>query len=551
MLAPPLSHEAIDTAARRRRAWRRVGVVAGLAVLAIGVFVGLERASVQSFGGNSDGATVVLEGVAIGHGHLLLGGWDLSLDSFWTVDALVYAVAVSVLGLRADLLHLVPAAIALGVVVLGSVIARARSLGFAALVAVLAVVAELALPNPILAFFFLQGPWHVCTALWCLLAFCALARARFGPAWAVGVLLLAAGMLGDLQAFALGVVPSVLAGLTGSLRARDWRRGAPLAAAGPASVVVALGVRFVTVRIGTFSIAHGTTHAHAHQLPTNLGHVFTWGAALLGVGGVPIGPAPAIAPGGASGGNPVGQGFHVLAIALVLLGVGGACWSLCRGILRRSPESAPSGSMLDDQLLFGVVASAALFIALCPNGNADYARYLCAGVLFGVVLGARRLGELVSRIGRPLQRAAAISAVLLTLGAAIAFQADVRRPAAPQPAFALSRFLLAHHLTEGVGDYWSSSLVSVVSDGAVEVRPVIPTPKGRLVRYGRQSSASWYLGKHFQFLVYDTARPWRRVDSTTADESFGDPTAAYAVGTYRVLVYAGGVVVSAIGYSRS
>lgn len=207
--------------------------------------------------------------------------------------------------------------------------------------------------------------------------------------------------------------------------------------------------------------------------------------------------------------------------------------------------------MLDDQLLFGVVASAALFIALCPNGNADYARYLCAGVLFGVVLGARRLGELVSRIGRPLQRAAAISAVLLTLGAAIAFQADVRRPAAPQPAFALSRFLLAHHLTEGVGDYWSSSLVSVVSDGAVEVRPVIPTPQGRLVRYGRQSSASWYLGKHFQFLVYDTARPWRRVDSTTADESFGDPTAAYAVGTYRVLVYAGGVVVSAIGYSRS
>ena len=50
-------------------------------------------------------------------GHLALRGWDLSLDSFWTIDALFYALAVRIVGVHGELLTLVPSLIATAVVV--------------------------------------------------------------------------------------------------------------------------------------------------------------------------------------------------------------------------------------------------------------------------------------------------------------------------------------------------------------------------------------------------------------------------------------------------
>ncbi len=139
-----------------------------LGVVAVALFVGLDAAAARAFAGNSDGATVVLEGVAIRHGHLLLGGWDLSFDSFWGIDAGVYAAVSLFLGLHRDLLVVVPALLALGIIALGVAVAwRGRALRVA-VIASLVVVVVLGMPSPMLAFFLLQGPWHVGTALLCL-----------------------------------------------------------------------------------------------------------------------------------------------------------------------------------------------------------------------------------------------------------------------------------------------------------------------------------------------------------------------------------------------
>src|SRR5271154_6056723 len=70
---------------RRIFAWSLAAI--GLALAAAALFVGLDDAARHAFAGNSDGATVVLEGVALRHGHLLLNGWNLSFDSFWGIDA--------------------------------------------------------------------------------------------------------------------------------------------------------------------------------------------------------------------------------------------------------------------------------------------------------------------------------------------------------------------------------------------------------------------------------------------------------------------------------
>jgi hypothetical protein len=106
-------------------------------------------------------------------------------------------------------------------------------------------------------------------------------------------------------------------------------------------------------------------------------------------------------------------------------------------------------------------------------------------------------------------------------------------------------------LTTGLGDYWSSSIVTVVTGGKVTVRPVIPDASKFLVRYGRQSAADWYVNVRFTFLVFDLDRPWRGVDATTATATFGKPAEQFGVGSYVVLVWPGGLHVSSAGYTRA
>ena len=165
---------------------------------------------------NSDGATVILQGSAVASGNVLLHGWILSLDSWWTLDVAFYALITSVTGVHGYLLLAGPALIAGLVVIVGAVIARRGRRGSAATAGMATVVAVLALPSHTLATYLMCGPIHVSTALFALVAFLGLRRNHIGWGWLMAVFLLAAGMLGDLQMVSYGVVPVLLAGCAAS-----------------------------------------------------------------------------------------------------------------------------------------------------------------------------------------------------------------------------------------------------------------------------------------------------------------------------------------------
>jgi hypothetical protein len=537
----------------RREITRWFVVAIGVGAAAAALFVGLDAAARHAFAGNSDGATVVLEGVAIRHGHLLLNGWDLSYDSFWGIDAVAYAVVSLVLGLRRDLLDVVPTLLALGVIAVSVSICwrgrRPQVAGIAALV----VVAVLGLPSPVLAFFLLQGPWHVGTALWCLIAFVGLRRRRFDLGWVVAVLFLATALLSDLSAIPLGLLPSFFVGLLAMARYRSIRSGLSTLAAAVLAALLALGVRALSVHIGTFSIAHGVTKAQRSEYPENVKLVLRWGAGLLGAGKVPIGPTPALGPYELLSSAGLQRAFHLLVLVVVVAAFVFAVVSLVFGAVtgRQLLALSPARSHLNDLLLSGAGGSAALFVVLCPNGNGDYARYLTPAVIFAAVLAASVVAHVMTlvRTERALNLVLAVVVALSVVGV-VGFDRELDRPSAPQSAVALGSFLEAHDLRSGVGDYWSSSIVTVVTGGQVAVRPVIPNKSSILVRYGRQSAADWYANVHFTFLVFDLARPWRGVNATTATATLGKPAQQFNVGTYVVLVWPQGFQVSAAGYTR-
>jgi hypothetical protein len=537
-----------------RRAISTIAIIVVAVVAVVLVYRGLYRASAESFAANSDGATVVLEGLALRHGHLLLSGWDLSFDSFWLIDATVYAGVIFLTGFHQSVLHVVPSLIALAIVVLGAGIAsKGRKLRVAA-AASLVMVILLALPSPMLSFFLLQGPWHIGTVLWCLIAFCGFSRAKFGFGWLVAIVALSAALLGDLSTLPIGVIPCAVAAFLAMGRARSLKAGAWTFGGVSAASLLALALRAVVAHVGSFNIAQGVTRAHSAQYPVNVHLAIHYGADLFGLGSIPIGPAPALGAYDLAPRGSLEQAFRISGLVLVLAALALSVLSVAYGLIRgRSPMAlSPRRSHLNDLLLCGVAGSIALFIYLCPNGNGDYARYLTPAVIYAALLTTCVVAQLVSRYSRDwvINIALALVVVLGAVGV-VSFTRDLRYDDAPQPAIALGNFLEQHHLQKGVGDYWSASLVTVVTNNNVAVRPVIVGRGGTLARYGRQSAADWYGTTKFTFLVFDLARPWRRVDAATATASFGAPATVYRVGTYEVLVWPKGFSVSTTGYTRS
>ncbi len=491
----------------------------------------------------------MLEGQSIASGHLALSGWSLSYDSFWTLDAPFFALIGGVFGIGQYLMWLVPAVIATLLVVTALWLARVGGRDLGGLLGAGVVVTMLALPSPELSFFLLQAGWHAATVLFCLLAFAGV-RSRSSRGFVGAVLAVAAALLGDLLALPLAVLPLVIGGLIAIGYERSRRAGARQLGAALGGTLLALVVRALAFAAGTYSISSRSALAPPHQMITNLASI---PGRLAGLGG--LGSFVSSVP---------SQPLVLRVGRFVLLGL--ALWALIEalgGLLRvvrpvrrrraaiKEAQGAPRRQSafseryaVDDLLALGVLGSLVSYVLFATENAVNFGRYLLPAYLFGVVLAARAVARLFhgrARFSAPVVTSVAL-AVLLLCG--VDFATGSLGVAAPQSARQLAAFLSAHDLRNGVGDYWSSSIVTVDTGGQVSVRPVNLSKSGTLVRYNRQSSADWYSGQRFNFFVYDSSAIWQGVDASSARRTFGPPTRTYAVGGYRVLVYSRPVQVS-------
>ena len=504
---------------------RRSVALSGCLVLIAALLGMLYLASLHAVAGNADGATVVLEGQSMQSGNILLHGWSLSLDSFWSIDVPFYAAAVALVGVHAYLLNTIPVVIAAIVIVLAMVLVREDQRGQAALSGALLTLVVLALPNPDLAFYLLQGPLHVATTLWCLVAFLAIRRSRFDWRWCLAVVLLGTGMLGDLQVLALGVLPVLLAGLVAMLRCRNLRSGMSYVAAAIAAPAVGVMVRAIARTIGTYSF--GSTHSSATSslLLANLQHIASRGWQLLGGEVVPIWamthepPAVIIA--------------RDVALVVLVVAVCAYALDMIRGAINGRAIASERSWRLEDMLVFAFFADLAVFVVLAAT-KGNYSRYLPAAVVFASILGGRFTARLASKI-RP--SAALLAVGFLALIILYGFVRDLGLPTAPAPMSAVASFLQLHHLRQGIADYPSSSILTVETSDAIRLRPVIEGSGRRLVRFERQSDSAWYVGERFSYLVFNVEHPWRGVNAVTASTTFGSGYRSYRVGAFEILVW--------------
>ncbi len=528
---PPVRAHAAPRRRGRRPDWGRLSGAVTVVALFCGVTLVLYLASLHANAAGSDGATVAREGASLTH-NPFLHNWQLSLDSFWSVDVPFYALGYVVIGLRPVLMYLIPAVIAACAVVAGALAAREGRRGVAGLVGAGTVVAILALPSHALAQYYLKGPYHVGTALFALVAFICLRRARLGAAWAVAVALLAAGMLGDLMEVAYGVVPVLLAGFVSMVRERRLRNGGVVSAAALASVVLALAVHLLLKGLSGFSIAPANPSAKGHQIALNLHRVFGLAARL-------VGPLSSLY---GAGGVPTGlQDVRAVTAAVLVLGfvagLVGLFVGLVRGARSVGDSASPQPWRLDDMLLIATVGPAVTFVILALNASTAWGRYLTASFIFAAVLAGRFAGRLYDWLRPRLARAAlgvVGLAVAACMAAGVGYTLQWKVPA--QPAAVLAHWLVAHHFKVGLADYWSSNITTVEADGKVLVRPV-HTDYGVLAEMERQVNRDWYRGVRFQFFAFDVGRPWSSSYYSSALATWGVPSHEYRVGGYEVLTW--------------
>jgi hypothetical protein len=376
------------------------------------------------------------------------------------------------------------------------------------------------LGNPV--FVLLGVPDHVGTGVPILLIFLVLDRApRRWYVPPVIALMLAWATIGDRLVLAAVILPlAVVCAIRiwqGVVLARKplaalWFE-AGLIAAAVASVGISLLVVRALGRFGGFALIPLGTHLA--KLSGLARHFQLAGEGLLGLYGadfshLPLGPQTAIAA------------AHLVGLAL-------AAWALGRALRR----FFRCDDLLVQVLTLGILADLAAFaFSSLPRTIWD-ARQISAVLPFGAVLAGRLLaGDLLRARLVPV-----LAVVLACYTAALGF--DAAQPDVPAHDQSLADWLVAHHFTYGLSNYFEGNITTVDSGGRVHL-VAVHWGADKSVPRAYQSEASWYdPQQHYANFVVNTGadQPPAVIPSGDLRQAFGPPAKIYHDGPYTILVW--------------
>ena len=495
-----------------RAAWRRhhrpLTVVACLSTvfLLYVAYLGQSR----SLGTDADGASNVLQAWDMLHGNPLLRGWWLSDVSFYTTELPEYMLVELARGLNSGVINAAGAATYTLLITLAALLAKGRATGTTGLLRGLIAGGIMLAPGPSV----LSSPNHTGTQVPLLLSWLVIDRLgdRWYVPWLVGALLTWVEMADQLAIY-VGALPVVVVSAIRLYQRRgSWRIDAGLLAAAAASVVLAMAGTLLIRRAGGFVVAPTQVAFIASpQLPRNLSLTAESILTLFGADffGLRPGPAAAIA-------------------LLMLTGVVLVTWACCiaaRRLLTQDGRLVPI-------LFVGITINLAAFALSTLAVDLGSAHELAAVLPFGAVLAGRLLP------GRPATTALlpALLAVLVGYAGVLAYHAT--RPPRPPTTQAVASWLTAHHLTAGIGDYWTANITTVATSGRVAVRPV-KLSCGRFSPDAWESSQSWYEPPSTATFLVLPLTGAARANGTAANAvaQFGAPVRTARIGGYEVLVW--------------
>jgi hypothetical protein len=539
-VTPVAPQTGTGTQRKSYRPWLRATaayLAAGLVLLVVYVRLSM------TYGLNSDSANILLMGNDLLHGNVLLHSWFMSDVSFYPTELVQYALLVAVFGLHAQTAHIAAGMTYTLVFLLAVALARTGSSGRQALVRTLIVAGIMLAPSFGLGVFAMDlSVGHIGTSVPLLLTWLLLDRAgpvgagqvgagsagRFSvkARWwvpAVTAVLLGWVLLADPIVLVVGLLPLGSAAIVLSARVIYRAEGSWLARIGaawyPLSLIAAAGAAYELAGLA-FRLIHDAGGYGLNALPFKLTPLSSlhnnmpaawkvleiFGANFAGLSGVQL----------------LLAFLHLASIAVVLTAMLIACLRYFKI------------SLIDQVLGIAIVVNVALYMLTNASGLA--AHEVAIIVPFGAVLAARMLPLL--RFGPRAAVTSAIAGVMVLAGYTAGLGWELAQPAEPMQNTQLATWLEQHHLSYGLSGYWTSSSVTIDSDGKVAVRALI---KNQMRRDLWMADEEWYdpATQYANFIVLDSQPGYFTYWEPTVlvKKYFGTPDRVYHDGPYTIEVW--------------
>ena len=473
---------------------------------------------------NSDGASQALQAWDMLHGNLLLHGWALTDVSFYTTELPQYMLVELVRGLNADVVHVAAAMTYTLAVLLAALLAKGKSTGREALVAVLVAAGIMLTPQLDSGVnVLISSPDHIGTSVPVMVVWLILDRSR--ARWYIPVIagaLLGWAQVADMLVLYIGVLPLALVCAVRVYKAvvierrpleSQWYELSLGGAALAGAVAATLAVAIIHAHGGFFVRAPVTMFAAGSLLPSHLaltveGLLLLGGADFLGLR---MGVSAALVL------------LHVVGVLLA----GWGTWLAARRFLRDL-------DLVAAVLVAAIVINLVSYLLSTSARTVPSSREIAAVLPFAAALAGRLLAKRLL--------AARLVPLLLValLGYLVGLAHEIIQPPVPPQNAALTSWLTARHLHTGLSGYWESNIVTLTSGNRVQIRLV--SPAGALLTAGAEEvNASWYdparATANFVVLFPGVSGYPGFTRAHAALATFGPPARTYHVGPYLVLVW--------------
>lgn len=472
---------------------------------------------------NSDDASIILEAQSMVHGNFILRGWYMPADNFLTIEIPLYTLGRLLGFSMTSLLHIIPALLYTLVVILGGYLASMLLQRDQRIWSLLAFLGIVAFPPLDEVQRLLVGPIHIGTVFFILVGliaykhFLTVEKGK-GTAFAIVMLVIVLTTVGDPFVLVLFVLPLIL---TESIQMFVTKRisfpenlvvlGALLA------VILSFGIRLILVIVGVhITFAAGFIPTDIGGMINNLTYAITFVYTIFDANIF------------------MKSSFSISNLPLLLNAI--VVSTLIYAVIKWSRHSllqaATPVTKIINVSVWSLIGLLTVFI-VSTWGGVHGIRYLYP-ILFLGEIGCFPI--IFAFVNRHVLIAATILVFVINAApfAVSLYQAPTAKPTETQ----LLAVLEEHHLTQGLGTYWVSSIVTVQSEEQVVLRQVTISNHQIHPNYFL-ADEKWFDVSNLQganFIVYtDSDDPQAYYDASV--RSFGIPDHQYNVGKYTVLTW--------------
>lgn len=478
----------------------------------------------------SDDANLLLEAKDLLNGNILLKGWALPPDSWWTVDIPIAAATIIVRGFSSSLMSNIPALIYSAIITLSTILVYKKNKSNKT--ASLATFSILAIPSSYLVSNIIShSPIRLgATAYFLIVLFLLERLITFPKKNKVSLffffLLMVLLTIGDPFTIYIITLPAIVVFCYNyiSTKSKEGNNLLILLLLLTSIAIAEIVIHLVKSLGGFYTSSYSPSlyFAEFNNISTNIGLTIQGTLDLFGANffGLPILSKISI--------EALIRNAPLLLLLIVTI-----------KLVKEWLNKKKTIDIISELLLAIIIFDIGAYILGSRTVDIGTTRYLIPVFVYGSIL----IGRNWNRIYK--NKLIEIGTLIILVLPILFFIPKLYAPIVPSTTSQLESWLIEHHYAYGYAGYWEASIITVDTRGKVKVRQVIG-PSNKIVPMNWLSNKSWYMdegeAKKANFIIINNdptsvGQAGANVTKQSIINTFGSPLSINIIGNYTVYTW--------------